>query len=98
MMAIVVMLAAIALGYGPSASCGEDDAEELQRVAAQVAVALSNARLVDRLEQIGRETLQALARTAAIFWPSAATLMSRDTTLEDRDEESMQFLVLHKRI
>jgi putative nucleotidyltransferase with HDIG domain len=53
----------IALGYGDVSAYGEDDLVQARQLADQVAVALSNSRLVEELDELNWGALTALART-----------------------------------
>ena len=53
----------IALGYGSARAWAEEDLVQARQLADQVAVALSNARLLEELNQLNWGTLTALART-----------------------------------
>ncbi|MFP3869906.1 MAG: HD domain-containing phosphohydrolase, partial [Syntrophobacteria bacterium] len=54
----------ISLGYvDPAASSSEEDQIQARQLADQVAVALSNARLIEKLDELNWGTLYALART-----------------------------------
>jgi putative nucleotidyltransferase with HDIG domain len=53
----------IALGYVDASSYGEDDVVQARQLADQVAVALSNSRLVEELDELNWGALTALART-----------------------------------
>lgn len=52
----------IVLGYTGSPTCSEEDLTQARQLADQVTVALSNARLIEELEQLNFGTLTALAR------------------------------------
>jgi putative nucleotidyltransferase with HDIG domain len=53
----------IALGYIDASAYGEDDVVQARQLADQVAVALSNSRLVEELDELNWGALTALART-----------------------------------
>lgn len=53
---------ALSLGHGPSAKLTDEDLDRARQLADQIAVALSNARLMSNLEQLSDGTLTALAR------------------------------------
>lgn len=53
----------IGLGYAESSQCDVDERTHARKVADQVAVALSNARLVERLDELSWGAIRALART-----------------------------------
>jgi putative nucleotidyltransferase with HDIG domain len=53
----------MSLGYAPGHRCSEDDRSHARRLADQVSIGLANARLVERLDELGWGTIRALART-----------------------------------
>jgi len=52
----------IVMGYGDGAALNEEDAVQARQLADQVAVAISNARLIEELDELNWGTLYALAR------------------------------------
>ena len=52
----------IVLGYGDGAALNEEDTVQARQLADQVAVAISNARLIEELDELNWGTLYALAR------------------------------------
>jgi len=73
--------ALIALGYGDLPVQSQEDLVRARQVADQVAVALSNARLVEELDQLNWGTLQALARAIDAKSPWTAGHSGRVTEL-----------------
>ena len=71
----------IGLGYGTTPHLKKDDLTEARELADRVAVALSNARLIEELEQANWETLHALARAVDANSPWTAGHSERVTAL-----------------
>jgi putative nucleotidyltransferase with HDIG domain len=72
--------AVIALGYVSRPAFGEDDLNQARQMADQVAVALSNTRLIDELDALNVGALTALARTIDAKSPWTAGHSERVTT------------------
>jgi putative nucleotidyltransferase with HDIG domain len=71
----------IALGYRDQPAFSQDDVTQARQLADQVAVALSNARLIEALAQLNWGTLNALARTIDAKSPWTAGHSERVTEL-----------------
>ncbi len=91
----------IGLGYRTAPQLEKDDLTEARELADRVAVALSNARLLEELEQANWETLHALARAVDANSPWTAGHSERVTALALKlgrrlglSEEQM--LILHR--
>lgn len=74
-------LALITVGLSPGLEWGAEDRLDLQRIADQVGIALTNARLIGRLERLHWETLSALARAIDAKSPWTAGHSQRVTEM-----------------
>ncbi len=91
----------IALGYRERPDLGEEDLIQARQLADQVAVALSNARLIEELDQFNWGALAALAQTVDAKSPWTAGHSQRVTRLSLRVGRTMglpaeQIDVLHR--
>jgi putative nucleotidyltransferase with HDIG domain len=75
------LIGIIALGYVGQPGFSEEDLTQARQLADQVAVALSNARLIEALDQLNWGTLNALARTIDAKSPWTAGHSERVTAL-----------------
>ncbi|MGD2246648.1 MAG: HD domain-containing protein [Candidatus Aminicenantes bacterium] len=80
----------IALGYVKPPRFSQEDLDNARRLANQVAVAFSNARLVEELNELNMGTLTALARTIDAKSSWTAGHSERSTKLAVRIAESMK--------
>ncbi len=81
----------VTLAYRSDVVSADEDLVEARRLATQVAVALSNAHLIEEHEQLNRETLHTLARAIDAKSPWTAGHSERVTRMAVRIGETMGF-------
>ena len=91
----------ISLGYVVMPELGEEDLVQARQLADQVAVALSNAHLIEELNQLSWGTLKALARTIDAKSPWTAGHSERVTEMamaiaRELDLDDEQLDILHR--